>query len=107
VKTQLANSRHQKIVGKIAGGSGAERNFLVQRRFQHEDKAFPMNYLPQSKCRKNALMQSIPLWEQRAGGPLDCSRGIFLLDLGMHDSWGRAAGVFRFALDCRRRGNDH
>jgi hypothetical protein len=47
-----------------------------------------MNHLPQSKCRKNALMQSIPLWEQRAGGPTGLFPRHFSAGLGMHASWG-------------------
>jgi len=37
-----------KEKGGIAGGNVADRDFLVQRRFQHENKTFPLKHLAQA-----------------------------------------------------------
>jgi hypothetical protein len=86
----------QNVVGGIVGGSGAGRDFLVQRRFQQGNKAFPLKHLAPAESRESCKLQSIVLWEQRAGGPLECFHGIPL-----------AGGLKRLRVRQRNLSGDH
>jgi hypothetical protein len=59
---------HRKLggnVGGTVGGSGADRDFLVQRRFLKENNTFPLSTFPQAAEIQYSKKESFPLWEQR------------------------------------------
>ena len=70
--------------GGIAGGRGADRDFLVQRRLQHENKAFPLKHLAPANAAKNSAFLTIPLREQGVGGPLAYPMARGMVEFRLH-----------------------
>jgi hypothetical protein len=89
------------------GGSGADRDFLGQRRFYRNSKTFPLNNLPLEKTLCSSRFSTIPLWEQRAGALCPAQDGAGwpnLKDRMVGMLLRGAAGVFQAGIDDRRRG---